>query len=154
MNNVFTTSIQVLTRARCRPWMVAGLAIASVMVGLPPLPLPFVSGANGSMVVRAQSPQEVVQYARAAYEIEQMRRRKYAEVKKMLGGAMPGDVCQRANVPGGVRSICDSFVKESNDIVRRHGLTPAQFNDITLKKRRDPNLQQQIQAELLRLQQR
>ncbi len=94
----------------------------------------------------------VPQYAKAAYEIERLRQKKYGEAKQVMGGDVPADVCRQQNIPQSVRGICNEFLKESAGIIKQNGLTIAQFNDITRRKDSDPALQQKIQSELLRLQ--
>jgi hypothetical protein len=100
----------------------------------------------------AQSNGDIAKYAKAAYEIEKLRQSRYAEAKRLMGGNVPGDVCRQQDIPGNVRSICDSFLTESRQIIERNGMTVAQFNELTRRKDRDANLQRQIQQELLRLQ--
>lgn len=100
----------------------------------------------------AQSGPEVSRYASAAYEIEKLRQSRYSEAKRLMGGNVPGDVCRQPDIPGNVREICNNFLKESAEIIKRNGLSTAQFNAITRKKDSDAALQRQIQQELLRLQ--
>ncbi len=106
----------------------------------------------GEAAYAQAGPSVVSQYARAAFYIEQQRQQDYAEAKKLLGGNVPDDVCRQQNIPTAVHDICGRFLKRSADIIKENGLTISQFNDITRRKEGDPNLQQQIQGELLRLQ--
>jgi len=106
----------------------------------------------GSVAQAQQSTSPISQYAHAAYEIEQIRQRDYAEAKRIMGGNVPGDVCRQADIPQQVRDICGRFLNNSTEIIKKYGLTVSQFNDLTRRKESDPNLQQQIQSELLRLQ--
>lgn len=100
----------------------------------------------------AQTPEQVVQYARTAYEIEQIRRRNYAKAKRLLGGNVPEDVCSQRTIPSAVKGICEDFSRQAAEVTKRSGLTSTQFNDITRRKDRDPELRQKIRQELLRLQ--
>ncbi len=100
----------------------------------------------------AQTPEQISEYARVAYQIEQIRRRNYAQAKRILGGNVPEDVCTQPNIPNAVKGICDDFSQQAAKIIERSALTPAQFNDITRRRDRDPNLQRQIQQEIMRLQ--
>jgi hypothetical protein len=106
----------------------------------------------GEPVSAQQTPEQVIQYARAAYEIEQVRRRNYAQAKRILGGNVPEDVCRQQTIPSEVKGICEDFSRRAAEIIKRNGLTYGQFNDITRRKDRDPELRQKIQQELLRLQ--
>jgi hypothetical protein len=132
--------------------MVGALSTVSLLSGLTlqvaQNPAALVSAATAY----AQSGDPVSQYARAAYEIERMRQKRYSEAKQVLGGDVPADVCRQQNIPPAVRGICDEFLKESASIIKQNGLTIAQFNDITRRKEGDPKLQQQIQGELMQLQ--
>lgn len=100
----------------------------------------------------AQTSDQIVQYARTAYEIEQIRRRNYAKAKRLLGGNVPEDVCSQRTIPAAVKGICEDFSRQAAEVTKRNGLTSTQFNDITRRKDRDPDLRQKIQQELLRLQ--
>jgi len=125
--------------------------VAPARVILPIASLLLVSSL--SLGVGAQTdPAQIGQYARAAYEIEQMRQRDYAEAKRLLGGNVPGDVCRQKDIPQPVQDICNRFLNHSGEIIRKHGLTPAQFNEITRRRQADPALQQQIQSELMKIQ--
>ncbi|MBW4582976.1 MAG: DUF4168 domain-containing protein [Tildeniella nuda ZEHNDER 1965/U140] len=106
---------------------------------------------SNAAYAQASAPQ-VSQYARAAFYIEQQRQQDYAEAKKIMSGNVPEDVCRQQNIPSAVQDICGRFLKRSAEIIKENGLTISQFNDITRRKEGDPNLQQQIQSELLKLQ--
>lgn len=95
---------------------------------------------------------QIARYARAAFEIEQLRQRNYAAAKRIMGGNVPENVCQQANIPAQVRDICNRFLSDSADILDKYRLSGPEFNDITRRKSSDPSLQQQIQGELLRIQ--
>jgi hypothetical protein len=109
-------------------------------------------GFDWSTIALAQSADEVVRYSRAAYEIEQLRQRNYAKAKRIMGGNVPEDVCQRQNIPGEVQRLCGDLQADSMRIIGEHGLSPAQFNRITRDRQTNPALERQIQQELIRLQ--
>ena len=116
-------------------------------------PHPMLGAWRASYAAYAQaSAPQVSQYARAAFYIEQQRQQDYAEAKKIMSGNVPEDVCRQQNIPSAVHDICGRFLKRSAEIIKENGLTIAQFNEITRRKEGDPNLQQQIQSELLKLQ--
>ena len=106
----------------------------------------------GNAAYAQTSAPQVSQYARAAFYIEQQRQQDYAEAKKIMSGNVPEDVCRQQNIPSAVHDICSRFLKRSAEIIKENGLTIPQFNEITRRKDGDPNLQQQIQSELLKLQ--
>lgn len=110
-------------------------------------------GLETSSAAYAQSvePQQITQYARAAYEIEQMRQRDYAEAKRLMGGNVPGDVCRQPNIPPDVKAICARFLGNSAEIICKNELTVNQFNEITRLRQTNPQVQQQVQSELLKI---
>lgn len=118
----------------------------------PHLLLRSTTGSPSGAAYAQASPPQVSQYARAAFYIEQQRQQDYAEAKKIMSGNVPEDVCRQQNIPSAVQDICGRFLKRSTEIIKENGLTISQFNDITRRKEGDPNLQQQIQSELLKLQ--
>jgi hypothetical protein len=133
--------------------MVGALSTVSLLSGLTLQIAQNPAALVSETAAYAQSGSDPVsQYARAAYEIERMRQKRYSEAKQVLGGDVPVDVCRQQNIPPAVRGICDEFLKESASIIKQNGLTIAQFNDITRRKGDDPKLQQQIQGELMQLQ--
>lgn len=103
--------------------------------------------------VHAQSDDLIVRYAQAAYEMEQFRRRDYAEVKRIMSGNVPEDVCDRGNIPAPVQAICGRFAERFDPILRKHGLSRADFNSVH-RRANDPSVQQRIQQELLKIQKR
>jgi hypothetical protein len=78
-----------------------------------------------------QSPAELEQYTNIAMQIERQRMQDYAEVKKLMGGTVPENVCQKGDIPPKVREICDRFDKNSRDIIQSNGMTVPKFNEIT-----------------------
>jgi hypothetical protein len=103
--------------------------------------------------VRAQSDDLITRYARAAYEMEQFRRRDYAEVKRIMGGIVPEELCDRGNISSQVQAICGRFSDRFDPILRKYGLSRAEFNSVH-RRANDPAIQQRIQQELLRIQSR
>ncbi len=103
--------------------------------------------------VRAQSDDLITRYARAAYEMEQFRRRDYAEVKRIMGGIVPEEICDRGNISSQVQAICGRFSDRFDPILRKYGLTRADFNSVH-RRANDPAIQQRIQQELIRIQSR
>jgi Domain of unknown function (DUF4168) len=145
-------------RAQTAPWLkqtlvVGTLTSLALLSGvLSPLSQLTVTGAL-SGAVHAQSDDLIVRYAQAAYEMEQFRRRDYAEVKRIMSGNVPEDVCDRGNIPAPVQAICGRFAERFDPILRKHGLSRADFNSVH-RRANDPSVQQRIQQELLKIQAR
>lgn len=87
-------------------------------------------GVVSSGVAYAQSPAEISQYTNVARQIELKRMQDFAEVKRIMGGNVPENVCQRSDVPGKVREICDRFDSNSRTIIQQNGMSVSKFNDI------------------------
>jgi Domain of unknown function (DUF4168) len=98
---------------------------------------------------------QVSKYARAVLEIEQVRQKFQHQAIQVLGKTLPTNTCvgnYRANVPPGLENICNGYLQESRAIVDKYGLTPEEFNAITLRSRNDSALFNRIQQELGRWQ--
>ncbi|HIK18711.1 MAG TPA: DUF4168 domain-containing protein [Leptolyngbyaceae cyanobacterium M33_DOE_097] len=142
----FPTPQKILRHTLIASLMLAGLTTADVALSQKS---PFSVWVS---VAQAQTPAQINEYARVAFEIEQMRRKNYAQAKRIMGGNVPEDVCRQQDIPSAVKGICDDFTRRAADIIKRSALTPAQFNDITRRRDRDPELERKIQQEILRLQ--
>jgi Domain of unknown function (DUF4168) len=106
-----------------------------------------------SSVAFAQPANKIRGYAGAVLEIEPLRRRAYNDVRRMMNGNLPNDVCRQGQLPGNVRSICTDFFDESANIIRKNNLSINEFNDLTQRSQSDSSLMNQIQQELIRQQQ-
>ena len=94
------------------------------------------------------SDNKIEKYARAALKLEQKRLQVYRQIISNTG-TPPSFACyQQAsfnNLSQQARSIADRFCNESEQIVRNSGLSVQEFNEITRRKRSDPNLERRIQ---------
>jgi len=81
-------------------------------------------------VAQAQSPADIAQYTTVARQIELQRMQDIAEVKRLMGGNVPENVCQQGNLPSKVREICDRFDTHSRTILQKNGMPVAKFNDV------------------------
>ncbi|MEX0269972.1 DUF4168 domain-containing protein [Leptolyngbyaceae cyanobacterium UHCC 1019] len=79
-------------------------------------------------VAQAQSPADIAQYADVARQIELQRMQDFAEVKQLMGGKVPDNVCQQGNIPSKVREICDRFDRNSRNILEEKRMPVAKFN--------------------------
>jgi hypothetical protein len=80
--------------------------------------------------VQAQTPEEIEKYTTIAKQIERQRMQDYAEVKKLMGGNVPPNICQQGNLTQPVQNVCDRFEATSREIITRNGMTVAKFNEI------------------------
>lgn len=102
----------------------------------------------------AQPVSKIRNYAGAVLEIEPLRRKAYKDVRRMMNGNLPNDVCRHEQLPINVKSVCSSFFDESANIIRRNNLSIGEFNELTQKSQSDSGLMNLIQQELIRQQQR
>jgi hypothetical protein len=105
----------------------------------------------------APSKTDLQNYARAVLAVEEVRQLSYRDIKKIVGsGGIPAIACHKPKslqgLPQNVRVIAVEYCNKSKKIVESNGLTIDQFNAITMTVQNDPNLEKQVQAELLELQ--
>lgn len=137
-----------------RGLLIGTTAVFSVFSGLAPelshttiRPLVFSTTAVAEM-----TDETVRNYARAVLEIEDRRQSAYDEAKTVMHGNVPKEVCRQDNIPRAVQEICNDFLHQSAAIIRKNGLTNAEFNEITRRVQTDTALGARVKQELLRLQ--
>ncbi|MDX2231817.1 MAG: DUF4168 domain-containing protein [Leptolyngbyaceae cyanobacterium bins.349] len=77
------------------------------------------------------TPADMALYTDIARKIERQRMKDYAEVKQLMGGNVPENVCQQGGLSAQVRKVCDRFDSTSRDIITDSGMSVAKFNEIT-----------------------
>lgn len=87
-------------------------------------------GLLSTSVAQAQSPADIAQYTTVARQIELQRMQDFAEVKRLMGGNVPENVCQQGNLPSKVKEICDRFDNNSRTILQKSGMPVSKFNDV------------------------
>ena len=90
-------------------------------------------------VAQAQSPADIAQYTTVLQQIEPQRMKYMAEVKRLMGGNPPENVCQQGNIPSKVREICDRFDSNSRTILQKSGMPVSKFNDVIRFCQQNPN---------------
>lgn len=114
-----------------------------------PSPLPTVT---------SLSAEEIERYAKAILAIEQSRQAASKEIQQMTNSDTVPDIsCTKAesiaDLPKNVRDVAVNYCKQSKKyIIENQKLTIAQFNAITVTAQSNPDLQQRLQSELVRLQ--
>lgn len=112
------------------------------LLGMLPV-LSLVSGVVVSEVAHAQQPPgNMTKYTSVARQIEKQRMQDYAEVKQILGGNVPENVCKQSNLPQQVREICDRFDSNSRKIITGNGMSISEFNAITMYCQKSPKPQE------------
>lgn len=104
----------------------------------------------------APSPENTLTtYARAVLEIEPLRTQAYDKISagNAESSQPPAVVCNDRNtvvaLRGEVKKIAVDYCNEAKEIVVKHGLTPAKFNEITEQLKNDPQLKEAIKNEFI-----
>ncbi|MDY7011990.1 MAG: DUF4168 domain-containing protein [Cyanobacteriota bacterium] len=136
--------------------LVASLTAGSVLSGI----VPTVSGTSHlsfQTAARAQSAQEVVNFARAVLAMEPLRQAAYDDIKRIIGSArVPNINCSQpssfSSLPGNARQIAVNYCNKSREFVRSNGLTIDRFNEIANQAQSNPELKRRIQNAMIELQ--
>lgn len=112
---------------------------------------------SSSAYAQAISDEEVQNYARSVLLIEPLRQAAYNQIKQLLNtSTVPPIACHRPRSLNGlrrdVREIAVGYCNQSRQIAQANGLPPDRFNSITANQQTDSELQNRIQAELIRQQ--
>lgn len=117
------------------------------------LPFPRLSSAA---YAQSYTQNEVINYARAGYEVELLRQRVYKEIKSMLNEPPPDIVCNQPetfqSLSGNVRQTVARYCDDSRKIVQRNKLTINRFNQLKTFYDRGGEFYQQVQNALKELQ--
>lgn len=109
-----------------------------------------------SRVAQAQNYDEekLERYAEAVLAIEPLRQRAFRKIQNILNSQdVPSIACNRAesyqNLPSQAQSLIVDYCNRSKNIVQEQGLTVSEFNNITAEVKSNPELKEQVQAEML-----
>jgi hypothetical protein len=84
------------------------------------------------------TPADMALYTDIARKIERQRVKDYSEVKQLMGGSVPENVCQQGNLSQQVRKVCDRFDATSREIITSNGMSVPKFNEITRYCQQNP----------------
>jgi len=101
--------------------------------------------------------EEINNYAKAIMAIETSRQTAFSEIQQQMSpDPVPNIICTQPDsleeLPADVRGIAVNYCNTAKEIGISQEFSMAQFNAITATAISDPNLQRQIQNELIRLQ--
>jgi Domain of unknown function (DUF4168) len=74
-----------------------------------------------------QAPGDIGKYTQVARQIEQQRLKYYAEVKQIMGGNVPENVCTQGNLPANVRQVCNRFNEAVRDVLSDNRMPTDEF---------------------------
>jgi hypothetical protein len=159
MNSWLSSVFRPANRKRWRSLAVGMIALVGVLTGAVP-DLSDRSDWLGTEVWAQQgsgvSDEEIRNYARAVLLIEPRRQQAYDEIKGISGGAVPAVICNETgsinSLNRDLRAIAVNYCEQAKNYIEQHNLTVTRFNEITRSQQANPNLQERIQEELLRLQ--
>ncbi|MGL5795949.1 MAG: DUF4168 domain-containing protein [Waterburya sp.] len=102
------------------------------------------------------TPEEAINYAKAGYQVELLRRQVYEEIQTLINEQPPDIVCDQqatlSNLKPNVRAIAEGYCNQSQQIVQQNNLTIDRFNQLKTYYDRRDNFYQQVQNILLKLQ--
>ena len=109
-------------------------------------------------LVTSASPEDIESYARAILAIEQIRQAASEEIQKMTNNeTIPDVTCTKSDslaaLSKNIQGIAVNYCERAKKFIdETEGLTMDKFNAITSSAQSNPELQQRIQTELVRLQ--
>mgnify|MGYP006420736545 CR=1 FL=1 len=135
-----------------------GTSLALGVEGQAPKLSPF-SWQLSPLVVSAQeapiagvSEQEILEYARVAYEIEQDRQLVYDEIEELMKGDVPELACNDEDsleqTNEDVREVFLNWCRRSEEIIEESELSISRFNKIHELQEDNDELKERIQAEV------
>jgi hypothetical protein len=102
------------------------------------------------------TPEEAINYAKAGYQVEILRRQVYQEIQTLINEAPPNIVCDQqttiSDLKPEVRAIAEKYCNQSQQIVQQNNLTIDRFNQLKVYYDRRDGFYQQVQDILLKLQ--
>ncbi|MDM9381186.1 DUF4168 domain-containing protein [Chlorogloeopsis sp. ULAP01] len=116
-----------------------------------------VDAQSPSQTIPADKNPEIMGYSRALIKIESARQQAFENIKKIIGNReVPKMACNDPNslnnIPSEARDIAVNYCNRSQEIVKENGLTPEQFNKITVELQNNEDLKRQIYNTLIHLQ--
>lgn len=91
---------------------------------------------------------ELYTYVRAAFEMEMLRRRTYNIISSINNGSVPEISCRNQaaidNLGGEVAEVARNFCNQSSQVLQRYEMSPNRFNQISVSRGSDPNLDARI----------
>jgi Domain of unknown function (DUF4168) len=74
-----------------------------------------------------QPPGDLGKYTQVARQIEQQRLKYYSDVKQIMGGNVPENVCTQGGLPANVRQVCNTFNESVYKILSDNRMDAGEF---------------------------
>jgi hypothetical protein len=101
---------------------------------------------------------EIVNYAKAGYEVELLRQKVYKQIKNLINEPPPNIICNQREtlqgLSGDVRQIAVKYCNDSRKIVQKHHLTIDRFNQLKQYYDRGDDFYNSVQNILIDIQTR
>lgn len=128
-----------------------GLSTGAIVLGVVPEINTQTITFNNHVSAQNVSDADLKKYAQVAIEIETLRVTTLTNIESIVGKSKPSQLnCYQENtfnqLPNNARTIAESYCEQSEAIVKKHGLTNTQFNQIHQQVRNNPALKQKVQA--------
>lgn len=128
-----------------------GLSSSAIVLGIVPEINTQTIAFSNRVLAQNISDADLKKYAQAAVEIENLRVTTLTNIEGIVGKSKPSQLnCYQENafhqLPNNARTIAESYCEQSETIVKKNGLTNAQFNQIHQQVRNNPSLKQKVQG--------
>lgn len=150
-------SLNLLNRSLIRTFISSVLAAIGLLCGT----VPEVSwhpphlNFNLSAYTQDFTDTQILNYARAVLQIEDLRREAYRRIQQIIGKPPQNLSCYQPDslrgLPPQAQRIAVDFCNQSKRIAQNSGLTAAQFNAITRRAQRDRVLKRRIQNTIIKI---
>lgn len=112
----------------------------------PNLGVTFTNSANA----QALSP-KALKYVDAVFEIETLRLKYWNTINRLMDGkSMPDKKCYAHDLRPDVKETCQEFINRCLKIIKKHQLTPKEFNEFQEHRNKKTPLGQQLGREIQR----
>ncbi|WP_071518137.1 DUF4168 domain-containing protein [Geitlerinema sp. PCC 9228] len=114
-----------------------------------------VVSAQEASEIAGVSEEEILEYARVAYDIEKMRQQVYESIEEMTDGNVPELACNDEesleSVDREIRQVFSDWCQQSEKIIEESSLSISRFNEIHELREDNGQLKERIQEEVQKL---
>ncbi|MEQ8755134.1 MAG: DUF4168 domain-containing protein [Coleofasciculus sp. G1-WW12-02] len=149
--------IQARSQTYRIPWTSCIAALAFILSGCASNSNPEASPSISPLPAETITEEDIKNYAKALLAIEGSRQTAFSEIQQQMNQEqIPSITCTQPDslkeLPSDVQGIAVNYCNTAKELGESQGFSMAQFNAMTYTAQLDPDLQRQIQNELIRLQ--